>query len=272
MRIAIWHNLPSGGGKRALQHQVMGLVKRGNHVKIWTTPTSVQTFADLRPYAQEVVVPLEEDRSLHGWRYKGRQASANMLNRIASMVEHCRACAAQIDAGGFDVLMGHPCGWFRATPIATVCKLPSLMYLQEPYRSLYEAQPQLPWVAPALEVPRIWPPRNLLRSARDWDQTYALRLQVRAELEWMRRFDAIGVNSLFSRESVMRAYALESTMLKLGIDIELFKPGSSPKQAYVVGLGSITLAKGVDRAIEAIAAIPESNSTAACMDRQYRER
>jgi len=35
MKIAVWHNLPSGGGKRALYHHVRGLVERGHRVESW---------------------------------------------------------------------------------------------------------------------------------------------------------------------------------------------------------------------------------------------
>src|SRR5438270_5425310 len=35
MKIAIWHNLPSGGAKRALHDQVVGLKARGHELEVW---------------------------------------------------------------------------------------------------------------------------------------------------------------------------------------------------------------------------------------------
>jgi len=40
MRIAVWHNLPSGGAKRALYDHVRGLVDRGHSIESWCLPTS----------------------------------------------------------------------------------------------------------------------------------------------------------------------------------------------------------------------------------------
>ena len=39
MRIALWHNLPPGGGKRAFYDQVAGLVKLGHYVESWCPPS-----------------------------------------------------------------------------------------------------------------------------------------------------------------------------------------------------------------------------------------
>jgi len=33
LKIAVWHNLPSGGGKRALYQHVKGLVDRGHDLE-----------------------------------------------------------------------------------------------------------------------------------------------------------------------------------------------------------------------------------------------
>src|SRR5216683_127828 len=101
MRIAVWHNLPSGGGKRALYDHVRGLVSRGHEVE----------------------------------------------HSIAAMDAHCRACAQEINRGGFDILFANSCQFFRTTAIGRFATIPSVLYLQEPYRWLYEALPRLRWLA-----------------------------------------------------------------------------------------------------------------------------
>ena len=59
MRIAVWHNLPSGGAKRALHDQVRGLVGRGHVVESWCPPTADQEFLSIGQLVPEHVVPLE---------------------------------------------------------------------------------------------------------------------------------------------------------------------------------------------------------------------
>src|SRR5437763_1335185 len=59
MKIAVWHNLPSGGGKRALYDHVRGLIERGHTVEAWCPPTADLDFLPLAPMAREHVVDLE---------------------------------------------------------------------------------------------------------------------------------------------------------------------------------------------------------------------
>ncbi len=67
MRIAVWHNLPSGGGKRALFHQVKGLVERGHEVESWCPPVADRAFLPLGPLVAEHVVSLSwQEREARG--------------------------------------------------------------------------------------------------------------------------------------------------------------------------------------------------------------
>src|SRR5229473_3089346 len=59
MKIAIWHNLPSGGGKRALYDHVRGLVARGHEVEGWCPPTADRSYLPLSTIVPEHVVPLK---------------------------------------------------------------------------------------------------------------------------------------------------------------------------------------------------------------------
>jgi hypothetical protein len=59
VKIAVWHNLPSGGGKRALYDHVTGLLARGHTVESWCPPTADQDFLPLGTLVVEHVVPLD---------------------------------------------------------------------------------------------------------------------------------------------------------------------------------------------------------------------
>ena len=159
MRIAVWHNLPSGGGKRALYDHVRGLVERGHHVEAWCPPTANRSYLPLADLVTEHVTPLR-------WNAEGGSLAKlqpiywNMHSKIAAMDEHCRLCAEQMQAGGFDVLYAASCFIFTTTSIGRQARLPSLLYLQEPNRPMYEALPELIWAAPKLEG-SAWRPANL---------------------------------------------------------------------------------------------------------------
>src|SRR5229473_1404629 len=56
MKIAVWHNLPSGGGKRALYYHVRGLVERGHEITCWSLDTADHSYLPLSEFASEHVV------------------------------------------------------------------------------------------------------------------------------------------------------------------------------------------------------------------------
>src|SRR5262245_12994093 len=117
MRIAVWHNLPSGGGKRALYHHVRGLVGRGHVVDSWCPPTADPTFLPLSELITEKVVPLggPAERRLGylggklGWFTKPYRT---VMTNIRAMDQHCRQCADEINRGNYDLLFANSCVWF----------------------------------------------------------------------------------------------------------------------------------------------------------------
>jgi glycosyltransferase involved in cell wall biosynthesis len=205
------------------------------------------------------VIPLswETPKSREGlsyliWRY------GETTEKIAAMDRHCQQCAAEINAGGFDILFAHPCMFVRVTSIGRFSKIPTVLYLQEPNRDLYEASPKFPWAALPRRSRRMWTPYSIRRRLKDLVDIRALRLQAREESDNAAAFGRILVNSYFSRESVLRAYGLDSRVCYLGVATELFRPLGLPRERIVVGLGAIHPSKGLETAIEAVATIPDA--------------
>jgi len=291
MKIAVWHNLPSGGGKRALYNHVKGLIERGHIVESWCPPTADQAYLPLSNLVQEHVVPLNEHYVSSGVRKIASKASAmiyedlklvdesqslnsriglrikywrslirrkvasilypqpNITDQIWAMQHHCQQCAEQINQGGFDLLLANSCWFFYAPAIGQYVNIPKAVYLGEPNREFYEAP--LPWLAlsSASSIQVVW---------QDWLRVQQLRVQAREELKNIQAFDLILVNSIFSTESIQRAYGLDSKVCYLGIDTELFQPLYRPRQNLVVGLGAMIKAKGLKLAVRAIATIDQN--------------
>jgi glycosyltransferase involved in cell wall biosynthesis len=256
MKIAIWYNLPSGGAKRALYDQVQALLEAGHEVEAWCPQTVSQEFLPLGQLIKENVIPLEGAGRGPRTRLGKRLLYARELVRgIERMERHCRLCAEDIEKRGFDLLYAHPCRFFHVSAIAPFASIPSVLYLQEPYRYFYEALPESPWAAPDREY-RPFSPKYWARVLADSISTGAKRIQVREELKWVKAFDQVLVNSQFSRESLIRAYNLDSRVCYLGIDTVNFRPSGSPKERFVIGLGSFTFNKRPLFAVQCIAAIP----------------
>jgi glycosyltransferase involved in cell wall biosynthesis len=253
MKIAIWHNLPSGGAKRSFYYEVRELVRRGHTVESWCPPTADQTFLPIGELAPEHIVPFDwkDTRPVNPFA-RLLAPYRNIVGKLAAMDEHCRRCAEQINHGGFDILFGNACMFFRVTSISRFVNIPKTIYLGEPYRWLYEAMPQLPWAAPP-PLRQSWHKRGYLRSRlREELRVRGLRIQMREELRNAWAYDSILVNSLYSRESLLRAYGISAQLRYPGIDTSLFARRELPKDDYVVGLGAFVREKNIGLIIEAL--------------------
>lgn len=258
MRIAIWHNLPSGGGKRALYDQVRELLALGHHVEVWCPPYADRDYLPLANLVPEHVVPLAwRSYAVRSPLLKLAPQHWNIVSRIRRMDRHSRRCAAEIARGGFDVLLAHPSQHLGPTSIARYASTPTVLYLHEPHRLLYEALPRLTWAAlPPMGVRAVLP-GNLARRAKDVVQTRAKRIQAREEATNAAACTRILVNSSFSRESVLRAYGVDARVCYLGVDTDQFTDRDLPREPFVVGVGSFTAGKNIELAIATLARLPE---------------
>jgi len=136
-------------------------------------------------------------------------------------------------------------------------QIPKFIYLGEPSRMLYEARPTLPWVAPQPSEKPWYTWNEVKKKINDVWVIHQLRVRAREEQSAAKSYDTVLVNSRFSRENVLRSYGLESKVCYLGIDTSLFKPRKVNREHYVVGMGMMRYNKGVDRAIRAVAAMPQ---------------
>ncbi len=257
MRIAVWYNLPSGGAKRALHYHIRGLVERGHTVESWCPPSVDQTYLPLGEMIAEHVVPMDwrpnYDRSLLDRLLRPRH---DILVGHEVITRHSRVCAQQINAGGFDVFLAHPCQYLCAPPIGRFIQIPSVFYIQEPRRVLFEASPEPPWLGLPSDTPGWWRPAGLLARMESAARIRRVRRDARLEVENADAFDEILVNSLFSREGVLRAYGLDARVCYLGVDTDLFVPQGKPRGDFIVGVGAVAPAKNLHFVIESLALVP----------------
>jgi glycosyltransferase involved in cell wall biosynthesis len=255
MKIAVWHNLPSGGGKRALYYHVRGLVAKGHSVEAWCPTTSDRTYLPLSELITEHVLPIEIDqRDNFGTRGFLGEAYGHQLRAAKALDQHCQSCADQINRRTFDVLFANSSIIQAVSSIGRYVKTKKVLYLQEPNRGLYEAtEGGLPWVAiPAQSRP--WLHRSYMRwFVFDLIRTQKLRVLARDERLNASSFDLILVNSYFSRESLLRIYGLDSTVCYLGVDTALFMNRHHSRDNLVVSVGELSAHKNVEFIINAVA-------------------
>ncbi len=251
LRIAVWHNLPSGGGKRQLYLHVKGLIQRGHYVESWCPDTADQNFLSLKELTTEHVIPLDyEPRSI-----LRRISSYRLSQDIKALNKHSKECCKQINSGNFDILLSGACLVLRAPFVGRFSSIPTVLYLGEPNRPLYEAIPELPWLGFPRYSERKFLLPSLVRPLLRHLVLKDIRHQALTEHENARNFQRILVNSLYSRESILKAYNLESRVSYLGVDHDYYKPTGEDRGNYIIGMGTFHFIKGIDRAIKAISEI-----------------
>jgi glycosyltransferase involved in cell wall biosynthesis len=256
MKIAVWHNLPSGGGKRALYYHVRGLVERGHEVSCWRLDSADRSYLPLSEFAPERVVPIDFKKPRAGFTSWLAPWYSEAIARMQAFDEACRRCAQEIAAGQFDLLFANSSVGYYVPFILRHLDLRKVLYLQESNRFLYEAAPGLPWVSSAEEDwgSSLLNPRRILAT---YPNLQTLRLQAKQEWLNVQACDRVLVNSYFSRESVLRAYGVAARVCYLGVDTNLFHNLNLERERFIVGIGSIDPIKQIDLAIRAVALLPE---------------
>lgn len=242
MRIALWQNLPSGGGKRCFVDQLDGLRALGHEVAAWTTP---QAARDFLPIEGERVVPLDVPE---------RRSFRERLLKTEAMIEafdrNAEATAREIEAEGFDVVLAHSSMVMHCPPLAKYLRTPSVLYLHEPNRPLFDALPDNPWAARERTGSSL---DELKKDAKDALIIRAFRILVREEVRNARAFGRILTNSLFTREALLRAMGLDGFSCPPGIDTETFTPLWTGERAEILGVGAVQPHKNVEFLIESVA-------------------
>lgn len=254
MRIALWHDMPSGGGLRALDNHVRGLASTGHEVHIWTTPATT-TLPSEALVASVHTVGLELPSQRSHWTML-KASWRGCRTDIEAYEEHSHHCAREIRSIEPDLVFAHPGATFRVPAIAChLPEVPSVLFLHEPHRALFEAQFNPPWVAPPAADRRIRfsTVREFVHERLVVDQS---RILLRNEITWLAGFDDVLVNSLFSREAVLRAYGRECQPMRLGIDLDRFpaQPRPAELRGNVLCVGAMVIEKNPHFLVRAVAA------------------
>jgi glycosyltransferase involved in cell wall biosynthesis len=245
MRIAIFHNLLSGGAKRTLCEMTRRLA--GAHeVDAYAFSCSEQTFADIRPFVgRHHVVPFEPSRLL-GSPF-GRLNQALRIRDLQRLGRAAREVAARIDAGGYDVAFVHPCQFEQSSSVLRYLKrTPSVYYCQEPLRLLYESMPARPYDDQAVGR------RRVLNRLDPLPAIYRRLLRARDRAN-TRAAGRVLVNSRFMADAVSRIYGVGAVVSYHGVDAGHFHPLALPRRDVVLSVGSLTPLKGFDFLIRAMA-------------------
>lgn len=241
MRIAVYHNQPSGGARRALHGFCRELVR--HHVLRVYTLTSAdremldddRLVADVTRFAYVPRPPVRGGLYLNDLR---RRANLDDLERLN------REVARRIDADGHECVLVDACRFTFAPYVLRYLRTPTVYYCHHRPRLSSERQPAAQGSVYE-RARRLWH-LPLIRSLerRLWSDDVTL----------VRRASKVVTNSVFNQERIAEVYGVAAAVCPPGVDLP--SRVASGDGGYVLAVGELELRKGHDLVIRALGLLP----------------
>lgn len=254
MKIALYHNLSSGGARRAMVEMVRGLAARGHVVDEYCPETADLTFLPLDAVTgRQVVLPF---RPRGVWRRRAPLltpyvTAARLAADLRQLAGVNRRAAELIDAEDYDVVFSHDCRLAQNPAVLRYLKTPALHYCH------HGGGPHL--IAPHLSAPggadRAVAPRmkrafyTLPRASYPW-------LVKREATRNIRAARVVAGNSRFAVEGLYRVYGVQGRLCYLGVDARTFRPLGLRREDFVLSVGAVHYHKGYRFLVAALGRIP----------------
>jgi glycosyltransferase involved in cell wall biosynthesis len=247
MRIALYHNAPSGGAKRAIFEWAARLA--GKHtLDVYTLSTANHAYCDIRPIVHaHHVYPFVTRRLFQSpW---GRLNQLQRWRHLGDLDRLSRSIAADIADGHYDVLFAHTCLVTVIPWVLQYADIPTIYYLHEPIGTKLARNTQRPYRRTSA-----W--RNWLDRVDPFIIGYRRRL-ASGQNQSIRATRLFLANSRFTRECMPEATHQRTEICALGVNLSQFHPLSGvPKEHCVVSVGEMSPRKGFDFVIQSLGQIP----------------
>lgn len=244
MKIAVFHNLPSGGAKRALFGNISYLTTNHN-IDVFVPSTANEQYLPLNEVVDNLkVFPVNNSTISYlfsALKYFPSKVSLRSLEMVQKEI------AENINDGDYDVVLCDQDRYTMAPFLLKYIKKPHIYYCAQPiiYRnkislSLYNKTGLKLKNASEIFRFKIYGKRmtNLDRKIVNFSK-YTI------------------ANSYFSHESIMRTYGINSYVSYLGVDTDLFKPMNIPKENFVLSVGQCLPEKGFEFILKSLSKIDE---------------
>src|SRR5665647_580604 len=243
MKVAIFHNLPSGGAKRALYTFSKFLTKSNHTVEVFIPSTADESYLPLKEVVGEVHV-FDVKRTVSG--LISSELRNYPLSMSADLERTEKDIADTINGQDFDVVLCEQDRYTYSPFFLKHIKKPTIYYFGTTSR-LQDAA-----IRNTAENELL--PSHKSLSARIIH--YCIGIQASKIDKKNASFaDYILTNSYFSREAILRSYGLNSFVSYLGIDTERFKPLGIPKEDFVLSVGRLIPSKGLDFIVRSLGTI-----------------
>ncbi len=249
MKIALFHNLPSGGALKLAVQSARLFAERGHEVRLFSFSSADHDFAPLPEGLGRTILPLT---------FRG-------LGRFGDYRRATAALAERMRAWGPDATWVEKCRFIGHPPILTALRalgVPTVLYTHEPLRvrATEALAPRTPMPRGTEDAPLpVGTPLTPTVLAR---KVFGVPAYARRRA-WDRAAIAsagqVFTSSRFTAEWLRRVYGVEALVLAPGVDTGFLTPDAAvPRSRRVLSVGRLSEVKGYDFLAHALGMIPES--------------
>lgn len=248
MKIAVYHNMPSGGAKRHTLEQVRELARRGHELVEYAPSTADLGYSSFAPYvSRQVIYPFT------GWEggyhlplispYLNTLAGFKLLESLKDLNQRA---AQEIDAGGFDLVLAKDCQFTYNPYVLRYLKTPSLFQCHHGLRNRLQSFNPPPSTFREKAARLVYSPARIA-----FDRRLAAD-----EAQNIRSATRVITNSKHIVNQINKYYRLEAYEIYPGINPDLFRPMGLKKENFILSVGSLTFNKGYRFMIAALGQLP----------------
>ncbi|NOQ21330.1 MAG: glycosyltransferase [Candidatus Aegiribacteria sp.] len=249
-KLAVFHNLPPGGGVNAAG----GLLRElQNSFSITVHCPSGSSFLNVPESVSIKQWPFREGRRISGLRKLA--APLSLPARLSAFEKLCQRIAEEINSTS-DIVLVHNSMFVAAPPVLKYLKVPSVYFCYEFPRHLYE-------------------PELIKRTGRGLFRLLLSPLRSREremDRESVMNADCIVTFSNWMKSRIKDIYGLDSFIVRPGVDTDFFRVAENTVRKHMVlSIGALWPFKGHTMAIDAVSRIPSDRRPALVViaDREY---
>ncbi|WP_323737129.1 glycosyltransferase family 4 protein [Methanosphaera sp. ISO3-F5] len=254
LKIAVFHNLPSGGAKRSLYTYIQYLTQQGHIVDVFIPETANEEYLPLENVANNVIKYEVKPSFIREKIYQIFSYVPAIIKQVSvnNVMKTEQKIAEDLNNSSYDIVYCEQDQYTMTPVIFKYLKKPSIYYCAQPIRNeqILKKVNNQKTKAGIFNHPLIKPFAQMFIDqieTRDYER----------DIEFAEYSTNILTNSYFTHENILRQYGKNSRVSYIGVDNQMFTPLNLERDNYVLSVGTCIPPKGYDFLIRSIANIPQ---------------